>query len=235
MTRPVRRAARAALRWTLRLGVLLAAGTLGAVLLYRVVDPPLTPLMALRWVEAARAGRPRRVAHDPVPLRAVSPALVRAVIAAEDARFFGHGGVDWIEVERAREERRPRARGASTITMQCARTVFLWPGRSYVRKVLEVGVALLLEALWGKARILEVYLSAVEWGDGVYGAEAAARRWFGVPAARIGRAQAAALAAVLPNPRRWSPAAPTRHVARRAATIDRRADAVRLPPGVIAP
>src|SRR6185369_15429825 len=132
---------------------------------YRFVDPPLTPLM----VRQAFSHGP---AHQSVDLGAISPALPRAVIASEDDRFFEHRGVDWEAVRRARAYNarhgdEPR-RGGSTITMQCARNVFLWQGKSYVRKALEVGVAYLLEIGWGKRRILEVYLNVVEWGPGIY-------------------------------------------------------------------
>jgi monofunctional glycosyltransferase len=121
-----------------------------------------------------------------------------------------------------------RLHGASTITMQCARTVFLWPSRTYVRKGLEVPLAYLLELLWGKRRILEVYVNVVEWGHGVYGADAAARTYFGVPASRLTMAQAALMAATLPSPLRWNPAAPTQALASRAATLEARAERVRL-------
>jgi len=198
------------------------------VVAYRFVDPPLTLLMVIRAAETRSVGWARRW----VPLHAVSPALLRAVVAAEDDRFFAHHGVDWTALERAREYNERwqgrRLRGAGTITMQCARTVLLWPGRSYVRKALEVYLAYLLELAWGKQRILEVYVNTVEWGDGVYGVEAAARRYFGVPAARLDAWQSALLAAVLPNPRRWSPAAPTPYLRARAAIIAARAERVRL-------
>jgi monofunctional biosynthetic peptidoglycan transglycosylase len=196
------------------------------------MDPPLTPLMVLRVVEGALDGKRVGIAQQWVPLDDVSPALVRAVIAAEDARFFQHWGVDVRELENAREynERQHgrRLRGASTITMQCARSVFLWPGRTYVRKALEVYLALLMEQLWGKRRILETYLNVVEWGPGVYGAEAAARRYFGVSASELDPARAALLAAALPAPRRFDPSAPSAHLRRRAATIGARARAVEL-------
>src|SRR5262249_8126952 len=145
------------------------------------VDPPLTPLMVIRAVGAAVDGRRPHAAHVAIPLETVSPALVRAVVAAEDARFFEHGAVDWSAVDEARRHNaaHPGApRGASTITMQCARNVFLWPGRSWVRKALEVALGSVLEVAWGKRRILEVYLNVIEWGDGVYGVEAAALAHF---------------------------------------------------------
>jgi monofunctional biosynthetic peptidoglycan transglycosylase len=156
------------------------------------------------------------------------------VIASEDARFFTHRGVDWDAVQRARQYNakhgdEPR-RGGSTITMQCARNVFLWRRKSYVRKALEAGIAYAIEVVWGKRRILEVYLNVIEWGPGVFGAEAAARTYFGVPASALTPHQAALMAAVLPNPRRWSPALPTRFVLARAAAIERRAARVSLSP-----
>jgi monofunctional biosynthetic peptidoglycan transglycosylase len=205
------------------------AGVLGAVLglvvLYRVVDPPLTPLMI--WNAPAHGVTRRWVSLDDV-----SPALVRAVIAAEDARFLEHRGVDWDAIRQAhaynaRHGDQPR-RGASTITMQCARNLFLWPGKSYVRKALEAGLAYVLEVVWGKRRILEVYLNVIEWGPGVYGVEAAARRSFGVGAADLDGRQAALLVAVLPNPQRWTAWPPGRYVAARANVIQRRAAHVRL-------
>ena len=200
---------------------------LAITVLYRVIDPPLTPLMV-------REGLVHGLTRDGVALDRISPALVRAVIAAEDGNFFEHRGVDWDAVRRAREYNarhgnEPR-RGGSTITMQCARNVFLWHGKSWVRKLLEAGIAYVLEIVWGKRRILEVYLNVIEWGPGVFGAEAAARTYFGVPAADLGPRQAALLAAVLPNPQRWSPALPTRWILTRAALIERRAARVSLAP-----
>jgi monofunctional glycosyltransferase len=220
------------LAWGARLLVAFLLGSVGLVLVFRVVPPPVTTLMLIRAGEAVAAGRFPVMTRDWVGLDDVSPALLRAVIAAEDARFFEHAGVDPDALWRARDynERHDgrRLRGGSTITMQCARSVFLWPGRTYLRKGLEAYFAGLLELLWGKRRILEVYLNVAEWGDGVFGAEAAARRAFGVAAARVTAEQAALLAAVLPSPRRWNPAAPTRYLLARAATIRARAASVHL-------
>lgn len=202
------------------------------VVVFRVVGPPLTPLMLIRVVEGFGDRRLVGITKDWVPLERVSPTLLRSVLAAEDARFFTHRGVDLDALDRARaynaRQRGGRLRGASTITMQCARNVFLWPGRHYVRKGLEVYFAFLLELLWGKPRILEVYLNVIEWGDGVYGAEAAARRYFGVSAAQLNGHQSALLAAMLPDPRRWNPAAPTRFLNQQAARIRARAISVHL-------
>jgi monofunctional biosynthetic peptidoglycan transglycosylase len=221
-------------RRVVRLFLWLLAALLVCVVAYRFIPPPLTPLMVIRVVEGALAGRHVGIARDWVGLEQVSPALVRAVIAAEDARFFTHRGVDLRAARRARQfnlqTRGRRLRGASTITMQCARNVFLWPERSWPRKALEVAIAVLLEAAWGKRRILEVYLNVVEWGDGLYGAAAAADQYFGVPADALDARQAALLTAALPSPRRSNPALPSSYLLRRAATIEGRAQRVDLTP-----
>lgn len=218
--------------WIARVVAGLVVLSVGAVLVARFVDPPVTPLMVLRLVEGAVHGRWVGIDQTWVDLDQVSPALLRAVIAAEDARFFTHHGVDFEELEQARayneRQRGRRLRGASTITMQCARSAFLWTGRTWLRKGLEVYVTALLELLWSKHRILEVYVNVVEWGDGVYGVEAAAQRAFGVPASRLSAPQAALLAAVLPSPLRWSAARPSPGVRTRAARIAARARQVDL-------
>jgi monofunctional biosynthetic peptidoglycan transglycosylase len=221
-------------RWTGRLACVALLATLLPVLVVRFVDPPVTPLMLLRVGEGLLQRRLVGIQHTSVALDDVSPALLRAVIAAEDGRFFEHHGIDWAAVRRARAwnarhpDRPPR--GASTITMQCARSTFLWPGRTWIRKGIEAWLATLMELTWPKRRILEVYVNVVEWGDGVYGAEAAAEHWFDTPATRLDARQAALLAVVLPAPTRWSPVAPSRWVAARAAVVGRRAADVRLAP-----
>ena len=212
-------------RWIVRAAGIVLAAFLACVALFRVVPPPLTPLMA-------RNAFAYGVTKDWVDLDHIAPSLQRAVIAAEDARFFEHRGVDWDAIERARDYNarhgdEPR-RGGSTITMQVARNVFLWQGKSYVRKTLEVGIAYVLELVWGKRRILEVYLNVIEWGPGIYGAEAASRRSFGIPAAALDDQEAALLAAALPNPRRWTASVPTRYLRARAGMIARRAARVSL-------
>lgn len=214
---------RRVLRWSGRvLGVFLV-GSVASVLLLRFVDPPLTPLMVLRLGEGLLHARWVGVDYRWVDLVDVSPALLAAVLASEDARFFRHRGVDFAEVERARAYNRRqqgrRVRGASTITMQCARSTFLWTGRNWLRKTLEMYFTALLELFWSKRRILEVYINVVEWGDGVYGIGAAADRAFRVSAAKLTPPQAALLAAVLPSPRRWSATRPTQVVKARAARI----------------
>jgi monofunctional glycosyltransferase len=206
-----------------------------SVLAFRWINPPVTPLMVIRLAEGAVHLRWVGIHKRSVPLDQVSPELLRAVIAAEDAHFFTHWGVDVEALGKARawnarHERQGRVRGASTITMQCARNVFLWQGRTYVRKALEIWFAGLMELFWSKRRILEVYLNVIEWGPGIYGAEAASRRYFDVPASRLDVREAALLAAVLPNPLERNPAEPSPSVDRRATMIARRAERVRLGP-----
>ncbi len=193
---------------------------LALILIYRWYDPPVTPLMLLRYPEVGR------IARQAVPFRAMSREIAHAVIASEDNRFCIHHGIDWAAVSDAVEEYESegRLRGASTITMQVARNLFLWPGGGFLRKGIEAGLALTIDALWPKRRILEVYLNIAEWGDGLYGAEAASGASFHIHASQLSHHQAALLAAVLPNPRRWSPATPTRYIAERAASIGARID-----------
>ena len=191
--------------------------TLLPVVVYRFVPPPVTPLMLIRAV-VDRAS----IRKTWVPLSRISPALVRAVVASEDEKFCVHHGFDWVQMREAWHQflvghRRPR--GASTISMQTAKNVFLWPGRSLLRKGIEAYFTVLIEALWGKPRIMEIYLNVIEWGRGIYGAEAASRAYFGHAAASLSPREAAVLAAVLPNPRVLSAAAPSGYVEGRAATI----------------
>lgn len=190
------------------------------LLLYRVVPPPATPLMVVRLFEGEGLDRAW------VPLDGIAPALVASVIAAEDNRFCTHRGVDWTEMRAAVGGywTDDRVRGASTITMQTVKNLVLWPGRDVVRKGIEVYLAHYLEVIWPKTRIVEVYLNVAEWGPGLYGAEAAAMRYFDKPAASLTRAEASLLAASLPNPRRWQPNRPTAYLANRAASIRRRID-----------
>jgi monofunctional biosynthetic peptidoglycan transglycosylase len=193
------------------------------VLVYRVVPVPVSALMLIRAVQGYGLDR------DWVPVEAISPHLVRAVIAAEDSKFCRHSGFDWDALRSALDEQIAGGRmlGGSTISMQTAKNAFLWPDRTYLRKAAEAWFTVLIEAAWSKRRIMEVYLNLAEWGPGVYGAEAAARHWFGRPAADLTPRQAALLAAVLPNPLERSPARPSAYVSRRAATIEQRMAIVR--------
>ena len=210
-------------RWARRLVWSVAAVAALSVLwalAYRVLPPPFTPLMVIRAV-ADDADMDRRW----VPLTAVSPHLVRAVIASEDTKFCRHAGFDWEAIADAAEDLQSgesHLRGGSTISNQTAKNAFLWPGRSFLRKGVEAWFTGLIEALWGKRRILEVYLNIIEWGDGTYGAEAAAQAFFDKPAARLSQREAALMAVVLPNPRLWQPNHPTPYITRRAEIIRER-------------
>jgi monofunctional biosynthetic peptidoglycan transglycosylase len=195
------------------------------ILIYRILPPPVTPLMLLRAAE----GEPIRKRW--VPYDRIAPALAHAVIAAEDARFCSHHGFDWVEIDKAYEAYREgeRLRGASTISQQLARNLFLWPGGGYPRKAAEAYVTVLLEMLLSKQRILALYLNVVEWGHGIYGVEEAAEAHFGRSAAQLTPREAALLAAVLPNPRAWQPEHPTTYLNERAATIQARMPEVEIP------
>lgn len=223
MTRAPRRRRRW-LRRLLMLPVLLVAFSVLQVLALRFIDPPLSMVMVEHRVEAWIGGDGEfRIRHEWRDLDRISPALPLAVIAAEDQRFAEHRGFDLEAIEKAREQhaRGGRLRGASTISQQTAKNVFLWSGRSWVRKGLEAWYTILMELLWPKQRILEVYVNVAEFGHGVYGAQAASREFFGVDADALSNAQAARLAAVLPNPRRYSAANPGPYVQRRTAQIQR--------------
>jgi monofunctional biosynthetic peptidoglycan transglycosylase len=202
----MRRLLRRGARWLLRLGLLLLVAPIPLVLAARVFEPPTTMLMLWRTVERVFAGeRPFYPRRQPVPLQDISPHLRRAVLAAEDDRFYHHYGFDFREIARALDdyEQGKALRGASTISQQTAKNLFLWDGRSWLRKSLEAYLTLMLEILLPKDRILEIYLNLAEWGDGVFGAEMAARVHYGKPARLLARGEAARLAAILPNPRGW--------------------------------
>ncbi len=183
---------------------------------YRLVPPPMTPLMAIRLAQGHGWDYRWR------PIANISPALVQAAVAAEDARFCEHHGFDFQAIEKAvkHNERRPgRIRGGSTISQQTAKNVFLWPDRSYLRKGLEAYFTVLIEAVWGKRRIMEVYLNVVEWGPGIYGAEAAAHHYFHTDAAHLSSAEASRLTAILPSPLKWKAATPGPYVQKRSRRI----------------
>jgi monofunctional glycosyltransferase len=188
------------------------------LLVYRFVPPPVTPLMLIRLAEGEGLHK------DWQPLTKIAAALPEAAVAAEDNRFCEHWGFDWPALEGEIDSYLTggRPRGASTITMQTAKNLFLWPARSLLRKLLEAVLTPQIALLWPKRRVIEVYLNVVEFGPGIYGAEAAARAYFGKPAAELSRREAALLAAVLPNPRTSSPARPSAYLRERAATIQTR-------------
>jgi monofunctional glycosyltransferase len=211
------------LRWTLLVAAALLVLPIIQIGCVRVVNPPLTPLMLLRPAEARLAGKTAAARrYEWIDFAQIPRPFLRCVLTSEDQRFFQHHGFDWHEVKLARleaERRRKPVRGASTITMQCARSLFLWQGRSLVRKGLEAYYTFWMELLLPKRRILELYANVIEMGDGIYGVEAAARAHFGTPARHLKREQAALLAAILPNPRQRDPRQPSPAVSARAARI----------------
>ncbi|MHC8405283.1 monofunctional biosynthetic peptidoglycan transglycosylase [Pseudomonas sp. TMB3-21] len=198
-----------------------AGGSIVLVLIFRVVPPPGTALMVERKVESWIDGEPINLQRTWKPWEEISDDLKLAVIAGEDQKFPEHWGFDFGAIQKAlaHNELGGTVRGASTLSQQVSKNLFLWSGRSWLRKGLEVWFTGLIEVLWPKQRILEVYLNSVELDKGVFGAEAAARHHFGVSARSLSRHQASLLAAVLPNPRVWSASRPTSYVARRAGWI----------------
>ena len=204
----LRKVLRAAL-WT---GLALALVFAGLVALYAVV-PPVSTLMLARLAEGKSYQRTY------VPLAKIAPAAAAAVVASEDASFCDNDGVDWDSLTAVLGRRNGPNRGASTITMQTAKNLFLWPGRSYIRKGLEIPIALTLGAIWPKRRTLEVYLNIAEWGDGIYGIEAASQRYFHKSASALTVGEGALLAVALPNPAKRDPSRPKAFHRRLAAAI----------------
>ncbi|MEE9259036.1 MAG: monofunctional biosynthetic peptidoglycan transglycosylase [Nitrospinaceae bacterium] len=196
--------------------------TMIPVLVYRVIQPPTTALMWIRGMEDGGGAKdiPRTVRRWK-PLNEISPSLLKAVIAAEDQKFFRHNGFDWQAIESAVKTNltTDRTVGASTISMQTARNVFLWQGRNWLRKSLEAYFTFLIEVFWSKERILEIYLNVIEWGDGIFGCEAASRTYFNRSAGSLSPVESAWMAAILPNPRVWSIKSPQKFVEDRQLQI----------------
>ena len=201
--------------------VYFALGSVAVVIVLRWVPPPGSMLMLERKLQSWFNGQPIDLQRDWQSWDEISDNLKIAVIAGEDQKFAEHHGFDLPAIEQAlaHNERGKSVRGASTISQQTAKNLFLWSGRSWLRKGLEAWFTVLLETFWPKQRILEVYLNSAEWDSGVFGAQAAARHHFGVDAQRLSRQQASLLAAVLPNPRKWSASHPGAYVRQRAAWI----------------
>ncbi len=196
--------------------------SVGLVVVYRFVPVPVTPLMVIRLFEQALDPEKEvRLYKDWVPISEISKHAPQAVIAAEDQKFLDHRGFDFEAMEKAWENNKKgkRIKGASTITQQTVKNVFLWPGRSYLRKGLEAYFTVLVELVWSKERIIEVYLNVIEMGDGIYGIEAASQAYYKKQALKLDRSQAAMIAAILPNPRRWNPAKPTGYIRGRQSWI----------------
>lgn len=202
------------------LGAIIASILL--VIIYRFVPVPFTPLMIQRYFEMEEG----KIDKTWMPLEKLSPNLPLAVVTSEDQKFEEHFGFDIEAIEKAAKyndkHKGKKVKGASTISQQTAKNVFLWPNRSWVRKGLEVYFTLLIEVFWSKERIMEVYLNVIEMGPGVYGAEAASHYYFHKPAASLSKSEAALIAAILPNPIRWSAAKPTPYITRKKNWIVRR-------------
>ena len=199
------------------------ASTILSVVALRFFPVYFTPLMFIRCYEQVADGKDLKLSHHWVPLEKISPNLPRAVIASEDANFLKHHGFDYKAIEHAakrnREHPEKRKLGASTISQQTAKNVFLWPGRSWVRKGFEVYFTFMIELMWSKQRIMEVYLNSIEMGDGIYGADAVSEEHFNTTAQNLSKAQCALIAATLPNPRKFSSLHPSAYMLKRQARI----------------
>lgn len=194
------------------------------ICLYRILPVPITPLHIIRLFEERKDKQDTRLEKDWTSLHIMSPNMPLAVVTSEDPKFFEHFGFDFEQIQHSLErnlEKGKKLRGASTITQQTAKNLFLWPKRSWIRKGIEVYFTIALETFWNKRRILEVYLNIIEMGDGIYGAEAAAQEYFNKSSAKLTKQEAALIAAVLPNPRRWSPAKPTAYIRKKQQRIVR--------------
>lgn len=207
--------------------IVFVAVTLFFTLLYKFLNPPLTPLMAQRFVEQIfDEEKEVRFKRDYVPIEDISPNLINAVVASEDGKFMKHSGFDFEELERSYKSNKAnkgkKIRGGSTISMQTAKNAFLFPHRTYVRKAFEAYFTKLIELMWGKKRIMEVYLNIIEFGDGIYGCEAAAQHYFNKSAKELTKTEAAQLAVSLPNPRKFNPNNRTQYFNKRVRTIKAR-------------
>lgn len=193
-------------KWLIRITLWFFGLSIFSVILFRFVPIPVTPLMLIRCVEQLADGQEVKLKKDWVSMDEISPNMPLAVVASEDQIFLQHNGFDFKAIEKAMKhnERKKRLRGGSTISQQTAKNVFLWPGRSYLRKGFEVYFTVLIELIWSKERILEVYLNVVEMGDGVYGVQAAGQEFFKKDAKKLSPSECATIAALLPNPRRYS-------------------------------
>ncbi len=222
-------------RWLLRGLFLLWLGLVvpaGQVLLLDYIQPPTTAPMSLRWVAGKFHSGYSANQYQWISLANVPDSFLTSVWISEDNKFFEHSGFDWESIQQARAEAKASskpARGASTITQQCARSLFLWQGRSWFRKGLEAYYTMWMELLLSKQRILELYVNVIELGDGVYGIEAAAQKYYGVSADKLTKEQAAMLVAIMPNPKKWNPLEPYERVLKRKEVILQRSEYARLP------
>lgn len=208
-------------KWTKRLVAAFFILSILSTILFRFIPVPVTPLMIIRCTEQVFSGEAPKLKKDWVPLKDMSSNLVLAVISSEDQKFAEHFGFDFEAIEKVAKQniklqkRGKPIKGGSTISQQCAKNVYLFPQRSYVRKALEVYFTFLIEIFWSKKRIMEVYLNVIEMGDGIYGAQAASKTFFKKDAKNLTAAEAATIAAVLPNPRKWNAGKPTSFINKR--------------------
>ncbi|MBL7928617.1 MAG: monofunctional biosynthetic peptidoglycan transglycosylase [Bacteroidia bacterium] len=210
--------------------------SIASVILFRFIPVPFTPLMVIRlWEQVWDSKQDMRCSKDWVAMSKISVNMQRAVVASEDQKFFEHFGFDREAIDKAmkynKKHKGRRVKGASTITQQTAKNVFLWPSRNWFRKGLEVYFTFLIEVFWSKERILHVYLNILETGKGLYGVEAAAQEYFKKPAAKLTVKEASMIAACIPNPRKWSPAKPTPYILKRQAWIARQMYNIEWPEG----
>jgi monofunctional biosynthetic peptidoglycan transglycosylase len=198
--------------------------SIALVVVFKFVPIPFTPLMVIRAIENKIDGNDMVCSHDWEPIDNISVNLQKAVIASEDARFLTHKGFDFDAIQKAMEnnEKGKKLKGGSTISQQTAKNVFLWQGRSYFRKGLEAYFTVLIEIIWGKERIMEVYLNSIEMGDGVYGAEAATQYWYRKECSNLTKIEAAGIAAILPNPRKFKASNSSAFINARKARIVKR-------------
>ena len=209
------------LRWVKKAMLWFFAISILLVIVFKWVPIPFTPLMAIRAVENKWEGKDAVLSHDWVPLEEISPNLQKAVIASEDGNFLNHHGFDFQAMQKAfkNNQKGKRIKGGSTISQQTAKNVFLWQGRSYLRKGLEAYFTVLIELIWGKERIMEVYLNSIEMGKGVYGAEEASKHWYRKSAVNLTKREAAGIAAILPNPLKYKATNSSSYIERRKDKI----------------
>jgi len=210
-------------RWIWKATLWFIALSILSVIIFKWVPVPITPLMMTRAIDNKMEGKDMILSHDWEPIENISPNLQKAVIASEDGNFLKHNGFDFKAMQKAfkNNQKGKRLKGGSTISQQTAKNVFLWQGRSYIRKGLEAYFTVLIELIWGKERIMEVYLNSIEMGNGVYGAEAAAQHWYRKSAVDLTKKEAAGIAAILPNPRKYKATNSSSYIERRKGKIVR--------------
>lgn len=212
-----------ATRFLFKVVLLFLGISLFFVVVFKFVPVPFTPLMVIRAIENKIAGKENHFSHDWEPIENISLNLQKAVIASEDGTFLSHNGFDFKAMQKAYKgnERGRKIKGGSTISQQTAKNVFLWQGRSYFRKGLEAYFTVLIELIWGKERIMEVYLNSIEMGNGIYGAQAATQHWYRKDASSLTPIEAAGIAAILPNPRKYSATSSSSYINGRKSKIVR--------------